>query len=177
MKSDECAYLTGKNIELRPKRRDYLLKKWTRKGWYRESLFTSNFTPEGRRIRELILKVENSYDIPEEYDGRVVTVYGKTAWIGHGRAGIFRNQGDMGWYFYTVLSVRRKSCWFIEKKDIAYIDLHPNPHKIWRKINYEYWQHHKIPDFFHNKVGFLYRVEGYKEGECLPTCQCKFLGI
>ena len=173
--------LMALSYNLNPKRSLYLIKKWIKKGWIRKPSCATEcvypaFTDEFKRIQEL---VKNKDKYLEELEGQVITIYFID---GNPMMGILEEDSDGDLYFYT-----QKSSWYIIKEDIAYIEKHPDPKNLWRRLNYFYWKFHNIENRFHKTIHFMghgwtseFKDGQYtrtnefgEEGECYPDCPCK----
>src|SRR4051794_39135242 len=96
MKLDEYNILLGIPQELPPKRRDYIFRKWEKRGWIKEG----EFTDELRRIKDLVI---NKKHYIHKWDGRVVTVHFIEDQWGIGQSvGILEDHGDNGWHLFTA---------------------------------------------------------------------------
>ncbi len=191
MKQDECDLIIGKlavkvpdkvipapgkvipiPIHVPIKRMNWILTKWLRRGWWRPA---TGLTRQGLRVGGFVR--DNERRMPK-FDRRVVIVHFKTM---PATIGILMEHGDNGWYFYTQPTLRRRTSWSVSPKDIAYIEPHPAPAALWRRLNYLAWMKHGYVDFFHSKRGSLWRpLPPYADllvGACFPWCQCQHLGV
>lgn len=185
MREDEYNLLIGKFEEqnIPKKRMEYLISKWERKGWCAGKTLTDKFY----YVQELAL---NKRKYMLKYEKHVVVA----RFIGSPQAiGILENHGDNGWHLFTKKLIKFDMSQSFNFEDIAYIELHPSPEKIWRKMNYLFWRFHRFPDRFHSKISIMdsdtiskYEVIDGKwkvtytnpfgiVGECYPDCQCKTL--
>lgn len=190
MKKDEYdIFLKGQldSIDIPPKRFKYILKKWAKQGLISNSKLTDEF----HRIRKLILhKNEDKYNYLDDLDGRVAIVeFIQEHFYPYPRnVGIIQNHDDNGWWFITK-SLKQYQLDF-DYSSIAYVELHPNPKKIWRLMNYLAWKRENREDCFHQKITEMsWTTTSYYSkaneviytnplgnlGECFPWCQCKFL--
>jgi len=149
MKQDEIDLMFGKKTEMHPNRRKFIISKWAKKGWG----IAPNYTPEFYRIKDLI---ENLDEHMDKLEGHVVTMYSKKYYPP--MVGILEYHGDNGWHFYTKKNIVKNWSYYVgesynlEDSDIAYLDPHPNPRKIWNKLNYLAWKYGKYEDRFHDKI-------------------------
>jgi len=194
MKLDEYNLLCDLPQELAPKRREFILKKWEKRGWINRKVFDSCFN-EFLRIQQI---AKNLSEHTWHMDGRVVIV----EFLEHPHLvkGILEDHGDNGWSLYTCSSCQNNTSLYLGNfEDVAYVDLHPEPRKLWSRMNHLYWKLHKRPDRFHKKISshspgtvcdyanfgldflagraerFVYTNPEGAMGDCYPHCQCKFL--
>ncbi len=187
MKQDEIDLMFGKKVETHPNRKKYLWNKWEKKNWGRDP----NYTPEFYRIKDLIDNLKKHTD---DLIGQVVTMYSKEYYPP--MTGIIQDCGDHGLHFCTKRTVKRNSSYFLgdyagRLDNVAYFDPHPNPQKIWNRLNFLGWKYQKREDMFHEKIGAYDRdsISGKVEngkyipvtpynpqgniGDCRPYCPCK----
>lgn len=183
MKQDEIDFLINGSTNIHHKRLKYILKKWELKGWYKEN----KQTIELDRIKNLII---NKDKLLRELDLHVVIIINKSL---PPLIGILDNCGDNGYHLHTKKTIKGNWTWYIDPDHVAYIEQHPNPQKIWQRLNYLYWKYHKIEDCFHKKITttsygsitnytkfdgiFKITVSNpkWEIGSCYPNCQCKKL--
>jgi len=178
MKIDEYNLIVNKTSfnELPEKRGNYILKKWVKKGWIDSALMK---THEYYRVENLIL---NLFDDGYKFCNRVVNIYfDENRWGFSQSTGVMEDIYDSGFWFYTTNKCKKSSSYFLdyslsfEESGIAYIEYHPNPHKIWRRLNYLMWKKEKKEDYFHDKYSWLWCKDPELHGKCTDQCQCKFL--
>ena len=189
MKKDEMNMVLGVAGDMHPKRRSHILSKWWKKGWLKNGKTTTEFN----RVKSLIV---NKGDLIRTMDGRVVIVHFDDTWGFPPTCGIIEDHNDNGWHFYTASRGNSNRCYFLGHSNlpgISYVELHPNPRKIWERMNYLYWKRDGRSDRFHQKIGtidpfttcdysqankgiFTYSNPHGKIGECYSWCQCKHLG-
>ncbi len=183
MKTDEVNLILGIKQDIHPKRHAYIMQKW-----YKQGLIDKGKpTKELERIKDLIV---NKGKYIDKWDGRVVIVHFlQNIWGRSLAAGILEDCGDNGYWFVTV---NNNYSFNYDFKDVAYIELHPKPRRIWTRLNFYAWKKNKHPDCYHKKISsmshgttcdysqvskgiFTYSNPLGKIGECYPYCQCKFL--
>lgn len=184
MKDDEISLILGEDIYIHPKREKYIKHKWIRKGFIENNNYTEKYYYIKKMLKEF---QDNPYDVMGSLDGKVVTIYWKNF---PPSSGILEDYGDNGFYFSTKNMAKSNSQIHLDDSEIAYIEKHVSPRKLWRKLNYICWKYNKIPDRFHIKISYLsptsygilnenkfYEVLNPfgKIGECFPWCQCRQL--
>ena len=152
MKQDEIDWLLDRDPNLHPKRRDYLTAKWARRN--------------KAHYKDLILhKSTHMYRI----DGHVVIATFRNF---PRSVGILWDGGDNGWYLFT----RRRDNWvgepYYDDDWLVCVEQHPNPRKIWERMNLREWRRHKCEDRFHKKIRPTHWYHR-EPNECRPECQCR----
>lgn len=194
MKRDELALIMGKEVDVHPKRLAYLYSRWRSKGWLDEALKP---TAKMDKLRYLIL---NKNQIMNGLDRRVAFVEYVSDNLEYAtQSGILVDYGDNGWHFYTPKSARAGFSYSFLKpygyEELAYVEPHPRPRKVWRLCNRAMWDKTRREDFFHKKINtmspgtvckygtgpdarmtFTYTHPLGNMGDCFPCCQCKHLG-
>lgn len=162
IKQDEINLILNQQQEIHPKRKKYLQEKHKRKGW------------TGIKLEQIKTLISKERKLNDELDNHVVII--QLDWLPP-ICGILVDCGDNGWHLYTKKTIKQNYSYYIQEKDVIYVEQHPNPKKIWTRINYLAWKYLKREDYFHSKVSFFYPKNKYNLsiGECYPFCQCKTL--
>lgn len=191
MKQDEIDLMLGKKIEMHPKRRKFILNKWASKGWG----VAPNYTETFLKIKSILSKEKR---IDNNLDGQVVVMHSTYY---PPMIGILEDHGDNGWHLYTSKSIKKDWSYYVGESrnlenHICYFEPHPNPRKIFNKLNYLAWKYLKRQDRFHKKISEWdydsirpYRIEDGQFvwlpptnpngniGDCRSYCQCKRFSI
>lgn len=159
MKRDEQDFLIDPTTPLHAKRKNYILRKWTKKGWYAND----DLTEVGYALQKKIVTILNMYT---KNAGQVV--YCKTpSKIVEGIVWLYKPHFDKS--FWCLYSWNNNSVHFYSPINLTtnlyYIDKHMDPFPIWEDLNLRAWLLWSTSDKFHLK----------ENGTCLPICQCKNL--
>jgi len=188
MRQDEFDFLRGATVSIHQKRIQFLRQKWSRRGWCVVDHLSFNgwsWTEAGERELEIIRRSQNDRDWWQMLDHQVSIIQLVNE---PPRAGIFIDCGDNGFHFYTSRTVKGWYSYFLgygtyRLNGVVSIRPHPDPMKIFNRLNYLAWKYssnsrYRHEDAFHLKWD-RYLMWGGQRPEsdshpCHPSCQCRF---